>query len=358
MSPSERRQFRDFIWRFRGWRGLACLAALLVFNVLLGLAVNAMWPRIGPYESILLINLIALTIVIGGTQAWFSAQRLLSVSPRKVILVVLLGVVGGLVGGTLAALGNGEPPLDMLARAGVRIMVAGSIATVTYLAAMGLIAGFRNRELKALNAKLVADADRERLNRELAVARLRLLQAQVEPHFLFNTLGAVQQLAERGAPEAAALTGHLIRFLRSSIGSFRPESTTLDRELQLVDSYLQIMQLRLGRRLAFTIDASADVRNQVIRPTLLITLVENAIKHGIEPHPPGGAIRIAARREEGALVIDVADTGAGMPDLPGSGHGLANVREQLRLAYGERAGLDLFDNTPQGVIARLHLPLE
>ena len=358
MSRTERAQFRDFVWRFRGWRGLACLGGLLVANCVLGLVVHLTWPQFGPYEAIALVNMIVLCCALGIVKAWFGARRFLSLSPRKLLFVLLLGMLGGLVGGTLAALSKGEAPLDFIRRAGVTIAIGGSIAGAVYLAAVGLLAGLRNRELAALNAKLAAESERERLSTQLVESRLRLLQAQVEPHFLFNTLGAVQQLAERGAPEAAALTGHLIRFLRSSMGSFRPESTTLDAELGLIDSYLQIMQMRLGRRLAFRIDASPELRRAPIRPTLLITLVENAVKHGIEPYPAGGTIGVTASAEADTLILEVADTGTGMAELPGSGQGLANVREQLALAYGNRAGLELFDNTPHGVVARLHLPRE
>jgi sensor histidine kinase YesM len=234
-----------------------------------------------------------------------------------------------------------------------------------YSAICAIVVSVRNRRLRALNDDLLAQAERERLAKQASEARLRLLQAQIEPHFLFNTLGAVQQLAERRAPDAAALTGHLIRFLRSSMSSFRNEASTLGNELALVESYLQVMASRLGPRLRHHIAVPAELLSYSVRPTLLITLVENAIKHGIEPAPGGGQINLTAQIEvieEAAstsrrLVIEVADTGVGMADLPGHGDGLSNLRSQLALAHGEEGALELLENEPQGMVARLILPV-
>jgi sensor histidine kinase YesM len=358
LSPTERAELREFIWRYRGWRGWVWFSGIFAANCLIGWLIHLVAPKFGPIEAMVFANLMVFGCGFGLAAAWFSASRFKKIRLRSLFAILVMTIVGALAGSAIAALAKGESPLELIRRTGFTVALAGVMVGGIYGGGMALLAGLRNRELKALNAKLAAEAERERLGTQLAESRLRLLRAQVEPHFLFNTLGAVQQLAERGAPEAAALTGHLIHFLRSSLGSFRAEPTTLDAELQLVESYLQIMQLRLGYRLAFTIDVPADLRRMAMQPTLLITLVENAIKHGIEPHPAGGAIAITARRDHGALVIEVADTGAGMSELPGAGEGLGNVREQLRLAHGDRAGLELFDNTPQGVVARLSLPLE
>lgn len=199
--------------------------------------------------------------------------------------------------------------------------------------------------------------ERERAARQQAEAALRLLKAQIEPHFLFNTLGAVQQLAEGGAPRAAALTADLIVFLRATLGSMRADSIELAEDLSVCDAYLHIMQTRLSGRLTFSIDCPDPLARLQIPSMLLLTLVENAVKHGIEQAPDGGRIAITARRDGNALLLSVSDTGSGFGATLGQGLGLQNVRERLALVYGTRASLQLEENQPRGVVARLSIPL-
>jgi LytS/YehU family sensor histidine kinase len=201
---------------------------------------------------------------------------------------------------------------------------------------------FRNRQHEALTAQLQHAADRDRMARELAESQLRLLRAQIEPHFLFNTLGAVQQLAQHGAPRAAELTAHLIAFLRASMSEMRSEQVRLDTEFGLVEAYLRVMQFRLGQRLRFSLALAPALRPAQVPSMILLTLVENAIKHGIEPALRGGEVAVSAEVQDGAA--------------PGSGTGLDNLRRRLQLAYGVGASLALHDAAP-GVIADLTLPL-
>lgn len=195
--------------------------------------------------------------------------------------------------------------------------------------------------------------------RELAESQLRLLRAQIEPHFLFNTLGAVQQLAQQGAPRAAELTGNLIDFLRSSMRDMRSEQVSLAAEFGLVESYLKVMQVRLGERLRFGLQLPRALEQVQLPTMILLTLVENAIKHGIEPALRGGEVTVSAQALEGALRIRVQDGGVGMSTLPepdgGGGTGLENVRHRLRLVYGDAASLRLHDGDP-GLIADVIIP--
>jgi len=184
---------------------------------------------------------------------------------------------------------------------------------------------------------------------------LRLLRAQIEPHFLFNTLGAVQQLAEHGAPRAAELTAHLIDFLRGSMSDMRSEQVTLETEFGLVESYLRVMQIRLGERLRYRIDLPPALAATPIPSMLVLTLAENAIKHGIEPSLAGGEIVVDAHDDAGTVRIGVRDSGVGMSDTPGAGTGLDNVRHRLRLAYGEGACLLLSEAEP-GLLAEISIP--
>jgi len=191
---------------------------------------------------------------------------------------------------------------------------------------------------------------------------LKLLQLQIEPHFLFNTLGSAQQLAEKAAPDAARLISDLIRFLRATTPTLRDDATTIRQDALMVRAYLRIMQTRLGGRLNWTVTIPESLEDVVIPPGMLITLVENAIKHGIEPQPEGGRIDVTATQESHAdgarVVLSVADTGIGLSGPPGvNGIGLANIRERLALQHGDRAALETDANHPRGFVARLVLPL-
>jgi signal transduction histidine kinase len=196
------------------------------------------------------------------------------------------------------------------------------------------------------------------LEREVLTSRLSVLQAQIEPHFLYNTLANVQVLTRRDPEAAEQMLTHLIDYLRSAMPTMRGAGSTLGDEFDLARAYLSIMRIRMGERLRFTVDLPADLRSHAFPPTIVGTLIENSIKHGLEPSRTGGRIDLRAWREDGALVIEVADTGIGFSGSSGSGVGLANARERLAMLYGTQAELDLMLNERAGgVIARVRVPL-
>lgn len=201
------------------------------------------------------------------------------------------------------------------------------------------------RERAELEAS-VARADRERaqLDRERAMAELKTLRAQVEPHFLYNTLSNVVSLIEREPKTAKHMTERLIGYLRHTLDASRREHATVGDELEIIADYLEILRIRMGERLCYSLEASAAVRALPLSPMLLQPLVENAIKHGLEPKIEGGNVTVSARVEEGALRIEVIDTGLGFgvaTDTGGSGSGLANVRGRLKALYGDAAKLTI-----------------
>jgi len=200
-------------------------------------------------------------------------------------------------------------------------------------------------------------ADRA-LNAKMLQARLSALQAQIEPHFLFNTLANVRRLYETTPERGREMLSCLIDYLRAALPSMRSASSTLGRELDLARSFLTILQMRMGERLRFSITAEAGLLDSPMPPMVLPTLVENAIKHGLGPLPEGGRIDIRARRDGDDLEIEVRDTGAGFTAAKGSGLGLANTRSRLAGLYGPRASLQLATGAPRGVVAMLRLPLE
>jgi len=204
--------------------------------------------------------------------------------------------------------------------------------------------------------------------KELTVAKLSLLHAQVEPHFLYNTLASAQLLTRSDPALADTMLGNLITYLRHSLPRTGEALSSLGVELERAQAYLDILTIRMGSRLRCQLDVQAHLRSVAFPPMMLQTLVENAIKHGLEPQSGGGTVWILARESAAqsgqgqALAVTVADDGRGFaeagPASAGGGIGLANVRERLRLAYGERASFRIVANFPAGVAATITVPLQ
>jgi sensor histidine kinase YesM len=313
-------------------------------------------------EAAILFNLVVLMLVWSGLTAWFGYRKFAGRLFRVVVTGPLLALGGALIGASVGGFIKGVEPFAWLNDSAKlrHVVMAGLVFGFLYALVVALIAHLRNREYAALTASLEAEARQSALSRQLAESRLKMLQLQIEPHFLFNTLGSAQQLAEKAAPDAARLIADLIRFLRATTPSMKDEVATLQQEATLAGAYLSIMRRRLGARLDFRIDIPPALELATVPPGMLITLVENAIKHGIEPAPDGGRISVAAAQMGDAsarLVVTVADTGAGLSSHPGQGIGLANIRERLALLYGGDAELTLEENVPRGFVARLQLPL-
>lgn len=208
-------------------------------------------------------------------------------------------------------------------------------------------------------------ADSEALSRQLAEAKLQAMQAQVEPHFLFNTLAAVEHLIETDPPRAASMQRNLIAYLRSVLPNLRQSDSTLGREAEISRNYLEILKVRMESRLEFSIDIPAGLESAAMPPLMLQSLVENAIEHGLEPRPEGGSIKITAGIRHGQLVVTVADTGAGFTGTSepvirtGSserGVGLGSIRERLQALFDGQGRLIIEANQPTGTRAVLEFP--
>ncbi|WP_031295245.1 sensor histidine kinase [Pseudogulbenkiania ferrooxidans] len=201
-------------------------------------------------------------------------------------------------------------------------------------------------------------AELEALQRQLAEARMGALQAQIEPHFLFNTLSSVCQLMEDSPVKALSMQKALIRYLRSSLPEWRdsPGETSLGQQLELSRAYLEIMQLRMEDRLQVRLKVPESLLAARFPVMMLQTLVENAIKHGLEPKAEGGSIEVGAKVLDGRLRLEVRDDGAGFPEQPGQGMGLANIRERLAMLYGPQAELALEAPESGGTRATIVLP--
>jgi signal transduction histidine kinase len=236
------------------------------------------------------------------------------------------------------------------------LLPLGVLVALLTIAVLATVARRRAREAEAARQQQQA-ADAARL---VAEARLRALQAQIEPHFLYNTLANVVGLIGPAPDRARAMLEHLIDFLRASLVASRAGQATLGAECDLAGAYLDVLAVRFGTRLRYRIEVDPDCRALPIAPMLLQPLVENAVMHGIEPQVEGGTIVLRAHAAGAVLTIDVSDDGAGLgnaPPRPGGGVGLANLRERLHSLYGPGAGVQLIENQAGGVSARLLLPL-
>jgi sensor histidine kinase YesM len=273
--------------------------------------------------------------------------------PRRVIALLLALPASAAAGYSLAlavlyAPGFGPGPMQFIGET-LRLTMLG--------AAVALIDRLRRRAEAAAQSIHDTHLARQVLAKQSLEARLRLMEAQIEPHFLFNTLANVQRLFETEPASGAQLLENFKIYLRAALPQMRESRSTMGREAALARAYLEILRARMGERLTFAIDVPAHLDDREFPPMMLITLVENAIKHGIEPSPAGGRILVQARGAARGLQVEVSDTGVGFPKASsGKGVGLANIRARLAALFGNEAALSLRTNDPAGVVACIAVP--
>ncbi|MBI5717127.1 MAG: histidine kinase [Burkholderiales bacterium] len=272
----------------------------------------------------------------------FTALAVALAAPLATFLIYLVSV-----GGDLQAFLKSQPRLSGFVIISSTGLVLGLIITLT--------AQVREREARARSQALLFELERSRLERQALDARLALLTAQIEPHFLFNTLANVQALVEGGSPRAAPVLQSLIAYLRAAMPRLHEGEPTLGRELALVRAYLELMAMRMPDRLRYKLAADPALDAEPFPAMALLTLVENAVRHGADPSEHGADIEVGTRRDAatGALHLWVADTGCGLGEHAAPGTGLANLRERLQGMYGGRAELQLTENAPHGLRAEI-----
>jgi len=224
-------------------------------------------------------------------------------------------------------------------------------------AAVAFIYMLRCRSDAAAKATYEAKVVSAALSRQTLEARLQLMEAQIEPHFLFNSLANVQRLYETDRESGERLLDNLKIYLRAALPQMRDTHATLGREADLSRAYLEVLLARMGDRLSFSVDVPAELRDRAFPPMMVVTLVENAVKHGIHRSPSGGAIVVRARANGPRLTVEVADTGVGFTRSSGKGVGLANIRARLSALFGDHAELSLRANEPSGIVAAISLPM-
>jgi sensor histidine kinase YesM len=315
-------------------------------------------PRLGCIQAIGIVQVMGFASAAAVVAVWFNYRRMHQCGNQqsRALILLVIGMALLLVCYLIVFqnLSIDEAFLDTFPGG---MLVGASGAAVFVAIPLKLISAMRNRQHEARTVQLQQSAERDRLARELSESQLRLLRAQIEPHFLFNTLGAVQQLAEKDAPRAAGLTASLITFLRASLSEMRSDQATLQKEFVLVEAYLTVMKARLGERLRFTLDLPESLAGLAVPSMIVLTLAENAIKHGIEPSLRGGDVSVRAQLRDGMVCIQVADSGIGLGIQPGTGLGLENARKRLLLAHGAASGVTLHD-AAQGVVAEIIIPIE
>lgn len=335
------------------------VAVALTISTAVGLLLSSHWksPRPVLFLRTTILALSA-TTVFALFEVW--PRKLPHWLQRWVLQVVAIGVAMPVTTLLLYVLATpaGSPPFWEIAdrRTGWMILTFFALLLAPWTALAAIV---RQKEAFARDQKLAFALERSELEREALDARLHLLQAQVAPHFLFNTLANVQALVDAGSPHASTLLRSLTAYLRAAVPLLHESAATIERELQLVRPYLELMQMRMPDRLQYAMSVDPSALTVRCPPTTLLTLVENAVRHGIDPSEEGGRIDVDVERHGARCVVRVTDSGAGLQEPAGGlGTGLTTLRERLRLVYGDRAQLRLTSRTPSGVSVEVDMPAQ
>lgn len=268
--------------------------------------------------------------------------------------VRLVADVAVWVGGAMMGVGIASAALGL----GFQVMDPTIISVLIGTIIMSVVTGIalRQRALEEINSER-EKAERSEAQRTLALSRLRLLQAQIEPHFLFNTLANVSSLIESDPKQARKMLDQFTLLLRASLDQTRKDTTSLRSELQVIEAYLSVLKVRMGERLTYSIDAPSELLTRQVPTMLLQPIVENAVKHGIEPRVKGGNVKVTVRREDDNLVFSVADDGVGFVANTVENIGLGAVRERLDVQFGTGATLSTERTTDNWTLVVIRIPM-
>ena len=322
-----------------------------------GLLVSPIWviPAVEVMARAMLVGLVAL-VVFGVLEQWPAVlPGWLARWVLQVVAVVVAIPAAVLLLYLTITIGDELPFWRSEARlSGFFVLSITGVLVASWMAMSALL---RQRDEAARNQALAFRLERSELERKAIDARLRLLQAQVEPHFLFNTLANVRELVDSGSPQASRVLDTLITYLRAAVPRLHEATTTIALEAQLVRSYLELMQMRMPDRLQFAVSIDDAALNVRCVPTTLLTLVENAIRHGIDPSEDGGRIEVRVSIRNGLCHAEVLDTGIGLRTTSDSlGTGLSTLRERLQLAFGKDSQVTLARLEPHGAVATIDFP--
>ncbi|MEW6707535.1 MAG: histidine kinase [Pseudomonadota bacterium] len=324
------------------------VAVVLLLAVLGAVALNPIF--VTPFVVLLgrtMFLAMALLLAFTAARAW--APRWLPRWVAQVLAVILAAPLATLLVYLLSVGGKLSAFTSVPERISGFVWISGTGIVIGLVVALGAL--YRERDAQVRSQALQFELERATLERQALDARLSLLQAQIEPHFLFNTLANVQALVETGSPRAAPVLKSLIAYLRAAMPKLHGQTPTLGDEEALVRAYLQLMLMRMPDRLQFGLQLDPALRALRFPPMALLTLVENAVRHGIDPSEQGGRIEVGAERQGEQVRVWVADTGVGLSESSQPGTGLNNLRERLRAFFGPEAELQLSPLEPRGLRA-------
>jgi sensor histidine kinase YesM len=331
---------------------LRALFITSIFNTLIAIFLTILESGGGFLDNFIFSQSIGISICSCVMAAYHVSQKLKPVF--QLILVAAAVIVGSVVGAILGALVAGINPLIFLQKHAyfIRILLLGVMfgSIITYI--------FTSWHRIELSEAQIQEERIKRLTSEKQVAEtsLKVLQARIEPHFLFNTLSNILSLMDTDQVKAKSMLGDFIQYLRKSISKIREDSTTLGQEIEMIRAYLNLFKVRMGNRLHYRIDLPKNLEDFPFPPMLIQPLVENAIKHGLDSRVEGGEILIRGEEKDGIVRLEVVDTGLGFKEDRESGVGLANVRDRLQLVYRDRGRLIIEENQPHGLKAILEVP--
>ncbi len=330
------------------------IAFMLIANSLIALFIVAIYP-----DSSFLVNLvysqcIGISIATCSIAAMnYFKIRKLSHQLALVISAVIVGAVIGMAIGGIAVHHVFPEAMPGQPLAKKYLFTRSNLVLALFFGAVISYIFFSLQKISDERIK------RLEVEKNAAITEIKLLQSQMEPHFLFNTLSNILGLIDPDPDKAKRMLESFTQFLRTSLVTARSETVALSQEMDVVKNYLDIFTVRMGERLKYRIDIPADLQGCRIPPLLIQPLVENAVKHGLEPSISGGELLITGMREGDRVRITVADSGLGINELsPGSGIGVENIKKRLELVYSGRARLDFEENKPRGLKAVIEIPYE
>ena len=336
------------------------LFACLILSILMKMTSSAWWITI--FVRLLMIGMMQLT-VFGLVERW--PKRLPGWMARWVLQIAAVAIVvpfAAAIAYTLTTLGDPVPWYENQPRlAGFGKMIGAGLLFSPWIAMSAL---YRHINDQAHRQALSFELERSEFARGALDSRLRLLQAQVEPHFLFNTLANVRELVDSQSDQASQVLNSLIAYLRAAVPNLNNAATTLGQELELVRAYLELMHMRMPDRMQFSIKVDEAALKVQCPPMTLLTLVENAVRHGIDPSEEGGEISVTVQIKGERCIAQVSDTGIGLgvnqggQGSQGLGTGLANLRERLQLLFSNQAHLSLTSLEPHGFLAEIDFPIQ
>ena len=271
----------------------------------------------------------------------------------ELFVIITAMIVGSVIGALLGSIATGiHPSIFLQYGFAIRPVILGLLfgSIISYF--------FFSRETISATRTLVQEERIKRLTSEKKAveSNLRLLQAQIEPHFLFNTLSNILSLLETDLDKGKCMLEDLIHYLRTALSKTRGDTTTIGQEMEMIRAYMNIFKVRMGERLRYKVDVPDKINDIPFPPMLIQPLVENAIKHGLEPKIEGGEVFIHGEENEEILRLEIADTGVGFYEDGNFGTGLSNIRERLQSLYGDKGRLILEENRPCGLKAIIEVP--